>query len=436
MNTGRTSAPDKHRYSLRGGGPKDSCFQEMEQRQSNGTSAKAYVLDEKPPARLGREEDDGQKEETEPRMSGLSVGTEDMVTLDAIIEKETQSPHPRVRRNTDRTIKLDENGIPIDGRPATAHSANALALDNASTSVKYAPLKREASRLANKETNPLQHIGITLGLPMIILFDIVIPCIIYYTWYNGAKADWERQCRDTYHSRPSDCPLPKPEFNKDILGYAIICFGFGELYILIVRVWRLYWHPEQCAPLLSRNRWELDATCWVYAAAMLMALIPFVISSTRTLPHLYLYSPSFLMGFLGVLMLATMLLPIRIPIGINSHPRGTLLRPFIYYAAEDFIAVDGLQDRQFRERYNARYETNPAFRRMFVHLTWWWELGVLVYFGAISAVIWTVEFHIAFGLTLGILFSYIAIWAGASYAYVTVEMNRQKKAYEAGETAV
>jgi hypothetical protein len=47
-------------------------------------------------------------------------------------------------------------------------------------------------------------------------------------------------------------------------------------------------------------------------------------------------------------MLVT-LIPFRIPIGINSHEMGTPLRPFIYYATEDFIAVDGLQDREFRE---------------------------------------------------------------------------------------
>jgi hypothetical protein len=60
-------------------------------------------------------------------------------------------------------------------------------------------------------------------------------------------------------------------------------------------------------------------------------------------PQLYLYSPGFLMAFLGVIMLVTLLLVnINIPIGINSHARATRLRPFIYYAAEDFIAVDGL----------------------------------------------------------------------------------------------
>jgi len=296
-------------------------------------------------------------------------------------------------------------------------------------------LKRKYTKLANKEAHPMEHVGITLGLPMIVLFDIIVPCIIYYTWYDIHRARWQQNCKD-WHSRNEPCPIAKPQFDKDILGYAVICFGFGELYILLARVWRLVFRREQCAPLLSRNRWELDATSWVYAVAMIMALVPFVVGSTMVIPELYLYGPAFLMAFLGVLMIVTTFAPFRIPIGINSHARGSDLRPFIYYAAEDFIAVDGLQDREFRIRYNERYESSKSFRRMFVWLTLWWELGVLTYIGCLSAVIWTLEFHIAFGLSLGVLFSYIAVWAGTSYLYVHFEMDRQRKAYEEGKSNV
>jgi hypothetical protein len=138
------------------------------------------------------------------------------------------------------------------------------------------------------------------------------------------------------------------------------------------------------------------------------------------------------MSFLGVLMVITTLHPFNIPIGINSHARGSGLRPFIYYAAEDFIAVDGLQDREFRVRYNERYETSKPFRRMFVWLTLWWEFGILVYIGCLSAVIWTLPFHVAFGLSLGLLFSWIATWALTTYGFVMWEMNRQRKAFEEG----
>jgi len=330
----------------------------------------------------------------------------------------------------------EENGLRLAAatahqRPATADTPrlNIARTATAGTSRTMPPLKRKETRMMQKEAHPWEHLGITLGLPAILLFDIVVPCIIYYTWYNSHKSDWEQECREQYTNRGQACPIPKPEYDKDIIGYAIISFGFGELWILLARIWRLYFRHEECAPLLSRNKLELDATCWVYGVAMIVALIPFVVGSTLEIPHLYLYSPSFLMGFLGILMLLTAICPITIPIGINSQPRGTTLRPFIYYAAEDFIAVDGLQDREFRVRYNDRYESNKAFRHMFLHLTLWWLLGVCVYIGCVSAIIWTQPFHIAFGLSLGVLFGYIACWAGVSYVWVRFEIARQYRAF-------
>jgi len=288
------------------------------------------------------------------------------------------------------------------------------------------PLYPAYEKLAQKNPKPTDHLSITIGAPIIILFDVVVPCTIYYTWFNIHRSQWENDCR-TYTNQREMCPLTKPEFDEKILGYAIISFGFGELYVLIARVCRLFWHRDECAPLLSRSRWELDATSWVYGVSMICALIPFVIGSSKAIPELYLYSPGFLMSFLGILMIVT-LIPFKIPIGINSQARGTKLRPFIYYAAEDFIAVDGLQDREFRVRYNARYDSSKAFRRMFVILTLWWIFGVCVYLGCLSAVIWTLEFHYAFGLSLGVLFTYIIIWALVSYYWVRIEMEREQKA--------
>lgn len=299
-------------------------------------------------------------------------------------------------------------------------------------------LRRKETRLAVKDAHPWEHLGITLGLPMILLFDIVVPCIIYYTWYRARIADWEAQCSNTpgqsVDPAAAPCPIPPPaQFEKGILGAAIASFGVGELWILLARVYRLFLHPDVCAPLLSTSRWQLDATSWVYAVAMIIALVPFLVGSTMTIPKLFLYGPSFLMGFLGVLMVVTTLHPFKIPIAINSQPKGSTLRPFIYYAAEDFMAVDGLQDREFRTRYNERYETNPMFRRFFFNLTLWWTLGVCVYIGCVSAIIWTLPFHYAFGLSLGVLFSYIACWAIGTFVWVKIEMKREHEAYERGD---
>lgn len=282
-------------------------------------------------------------------------------------------------------------------------------------------------KLAQKNPKFTDHLSITIGPVFILIFDIVVPCIIYYIWFNIRRSQWESECRH-YET----CRIAEPEFDEQILGYAIISFGIGELYILIARVCRLFLHSEECAPLLSRSRWELDATSWVYGVAMIYALIPFVIASRKKNPKLYLYSPGFLMAFLGILMLLT-LIPIKIPIGINSQARGTRLRPLIYYAAEDFIAVDFLQDREFRIRYNARYNSSKPFRRMLLGLTIWWISGVGVYLGCLSAIVWTLEFHYAFGLSLGVLFAFIILWAIVSCIWLRIEMDRERKAHEISE---
>lgn len=287
------------------------------------------------------------------------------------------------------------------------------------------PRRPTSEKLMQKSPKAKHHLWIILGPPAILIFDLVVPCIIYYSWYGIHVSRWRGDCK-AHGGIPDQCPLTKPEFDKDILGYAIISFGFGELYILVARVCRLILHPKDCAPLLSNSRWELDATSWVYGVSMICALIPFVVSSTREIPVLYIYSPAFLIRFLGVLMLIT-LIPFPIPIGIDSERRGLPLRPFVYYAAEDMIAVDCLQDREFRVRFNIRYETSIAFRNLFVHLTLWWFFGVCVYIGCLSAIIWTVQFHIEFGLSLGVLFGFLILWALVSCFWVRYSVCRQAK---------
>ncbi len=97
----------------------------------------------------------------------------------------------------------------------------------------------------------------------------------------------------------------EPMFEDKILGAAVASFGFGELYILIVRVWRLIRYREECAPLLSKHWWELDATSWVYASALICGLVPFVVatnvgpeSTKRVIPQLYLYAPGIYVAYL------------------------------------------------------------------------------------------------------------------------------------------
>lgn len=98
------------------------------------------------------------------------------------------------------------------------------------------PLKRKETKDANKKANPRMNLGITLGGPMIVLFDIVVPIIIYYTWYNKQASKWRSTCQ-AWHDRGEVCPIQRPEFNKTILGASVASFGLGEIWILIARAW-------------------------------------------------------------------------------------------------------------------------------------------------------------------------------------------------------
>lgn len=249
------------------------------------------------------------------------------------------------------------------------------------------------------------QISIMLG-PFVILFcDLVIPCIIYYSW-RGSH--------------------PDIEYEEEILGYAVLSFGLGEAYILVVRVWRLIKYHDQCAPLLSKHRWELDATSWIYGSALLAGLIPFVVGSTLVIPDLYLYSPGIYMAFLGFWALLS-LIPFKLPVRVNSEERGTRMQPLVYYAAEDFFAVDGWLKNEFRVKYRRRYATSIMFRKMIFEITLWWIAGILVYIGCLSAVIWNNPFHVAFGLSLGVLFAFIILWAITTYVYIQLALERERE---------
>lgn len=363
--------------------------------------------------------DDRKREsiETPPRwstvLSDSDAGSEHTIQCTPVAEYDGRPPATRSRVTLQVPEGEHEGGDHYPTRPTHSRGLSAGAATVVSSKRSLPSLRRRETKLMQKEAHPWQHLGITLGLPMVLLFDLVIPCITYYVWY--------------------DIHGPDKKYDQGILGGAVACFGIGEVWILGARVWRLYFRHEECAPLLSRSRWELDATSWVYGVAVLLALIPFVVGSELVIPELYLYSPCFIFAFLGVLMFITTITPFKLPIGINSHKRGTKIRPFIYYAAEDFIAVDGLQDREFRIRYNERYESNKMFRRFFYNLTLFWLFGVLVYIGCASAIIWNLEFNHAFGLVFGVLFSWIGIWALTTFLWVKWEMKREQRAYEAGE---
>lgn len=98
-----------------------------------------------------------------------------------------------------------------------------------------APHRPAYEKLAQPNPKPTELLSTTLGPPMFILFDTVVPCIIYYMWCDIRQPRRGDHYR-TYTARGATCPIQKPEFDDHILGYAVASLGFGELYIVIARV--------------------------------------------------------------------------------------------------------------------------------------------------------------------------------------------------------
>ncbi|GKT43554.1 zinc metalloproteinase nas-7 [Colletotrichum spaethianum] len=275
-----------------------------------------------------------------------------------------------------------------------------------------------------------EHISISIGPFVILFFDLALPVCIYYSWLRARRNDRRAACQGAYDAGV-ECGLPPVQtIESRILGFAIIAFGFGEVYILVVRVYRLIARWEECAPLLSKHWWELDATTWVYTLGLIAALVPFVCSTTVYEPFvvewLYLYAPAFMFMVLDVIAFLT-LIPIKIPFRINSDPKGSRLKPIVYYAAEDFFAVDGAQNREFRKKYVERYEKSMMFRKMILELTLFWIGGCTCYIGYVAAMIWNLEFERAFGSTLGVLFGWIIIWGVSARFWIEYAIKREQK---------
>ena len=142
--------------------------------------------------------------------------------------------------------------------------------------------------------------------------------------------------------------------------------------------------------------------------------------------YLYLYSPGFLMLFLGLIAVIT-LLPIKLPVRINDDPKGSRLKPIIYYAAADFIAVDNFQGRKFRKKFRQRYEANPRIRAMILHLTLFWIGGICIYLGSMAAIIFTLPFEYAWGTSLGVLFGWVLCSAGITFLWTRTIVEKEKK---------
>jgi hypothetical protein len=242
----------------------------------------------------------------------------------------------------------------------------------------------------------------SLGL---LFFDLVLPCMIYYALITLTTLEIEI-----------------------VLGISCASLGLGELLELPLRGYRLFKHPADYAPLGQTTIWGFDFLFWWYLIATVIGIIPYVISTSLEEPILWLFlmTPGFLVAFV-IATSAISMVPFKLPFRVSSDAKGTACKPFVYYVVEDFVAVDAGQKRQYRQELQARWDASPVLRRLIWDINLWWTIGGLIFIGALAAMTWALDFNVAYGLSFGMLFIWIGLWALGSWLWVKRGLRAERR---------
>jgi hypothetical protein len=251
----------------------------------------------------------------------------------------------------------------------------------------------------------------SLGL---LFFDLVLPCLVYYTL-------------DAYTNL-------EIEIN---LGISCASLGLGEMLELPLRGYRLYKYPSTYAPLGQMSKWGFDFLFWWYLIATVIGIVPYVMSTSLENPILWLFL--FTPGFLALFASATAaisIFPFRLPFRVSSDAKGEKCKPFTYYVIEDFVAVDADQQRRYRSELLARWTASPVFRRLIWEVNLWWAVGGCVFTAALAGITWGCEFGVAYGLSFGVLFIWIGVWAAVTWVWVRWRLGVEREWFRSRATKI
>jgi hypothetical protein len=245
----------------------------------------------------------------------------------------------------------------------------------------------------------------TFGL---LFFDLALPCLLYYTLDSLTSLSLAVN-----------------------LGISCASLGLGEMLELPLRGYRLYKHQHLYAPLGQEGKWGFDFLFWWYLVATVIGIVPYVMSTSLDEPILWLFL--FTPGFLAVFASATAaisMVPFRLPFRVSSDAKGVRCKPFTYYVIEDFVAVDAAQMRPYREELMERWNASPVFRAMIWEVNLWWTVGGVVFTGALAGITWGCDFNVAYGLSFGVLFIWIGVWAAFTWWWVKVGLRKERVWFE------
>lgn len=155
-------------------------------------------------------------------------------------------------------------------------------------------------------------------------------------------------------------------------------------------------------------------------------------------------STMMLISSIGLVFLYS-LLKFKLPCRCSSDPKGTTMKPAVFYTIEDMGSVDFQNGRDFRMELHKRcsssihrllpttndwpfrYAASPPFQRLLCHLTIYWILQTIVYAAITAAVTWGSPLNFAFGWVLGQLFLWMGVAAFGCWILVRRGMAEEKR---------
>jgi len=247
-------------------------------------------------------------------------------------------------------------------------------------------------------------IGLYIGF--LVLCNVLIPCLLYYL-----------------------LQIFTPITTKELIGISSAALGISSCFDAPFRLYRLVRHRRTYGPLGSDVWWHLDFVMWTYTFALLVFAFPLAIAPAIAFYNFFLMSTMMLVGPVGVVFIFSLLASHyrwRLPVRCSSEPRGSCMKPAVFYCIEDVAAVDFKHGRKFRKRMHDRYNASPPFRALMTQLTVYWVFCGTVYCGITAAVTWGSPLNFAFGWVLGQFFIWAFVAAVGCYFLARRGLRRER----------
>ncbi|KAF9463463.1 hypothetical protein BDZ94DRAFT_612764 [Collybia nuda] len=228
--------------------------------------------------------------------------------------------------------------------------------------------------------------SILLYFAFLVFFNVVIPVLLYYLLRQVTGIT-----------------------TKELIGISSAALGLSSCFDAPFRLYRLVRFRRMYGPIGSDVWWHLDFVMWTYTFALLVFAIPLAIAPAIAFYDFFLMSTMMLISSIGLVFFYS-LLGFKLFCRCSSDPKGTPMKPAVFYTIEDMGSVDFKNGRDFRAQLHKRYAASLPFQRLMIHLTLYWTLQSVIYAAITAAVTWGSPLDFAFGWVLGQLF----LWMGVS----------------------